>query len=229
MLEEKKITIFPEAHMLHDGSFTTPQGNVVQTNYVDLSGALPLDGLSLAKASEPPFDLRTAAAIRLSAPKRIPQHGGSACQGRTGGSGADLEAGNGGRRGRGAGGAGQAHASPWCESRARTHQDDVQGDGAEDADKRRSVALTFGNDCLIYCILDLCLNPSAPKPPHGPGGHCAMEPRGSRSRDGLRPLAGDGCGVAQWCRTRAGVGVVRVSVHRGPRGRIRADSLFTSK
>ena len=36
--------------------------------YVDLSGGLPLEGLSLAKASEPQFDLQSAATIRLSRP-----------------------------------------------------------------------------------------------------------------------------------------------------------------
>ena len=46
----------------------SPQGNAVQTNYVDLSGGLPLEGLSLAMASEPQFDLQSAATIRLSRP-----------------------------------------------------------------------------------------------------------------------------------------------------------------
>ena len=60
--------IFPDARMLNDGGFTTPQGNLVQSNYVDLSGALPLGGFSLAKASEPRFDLRTTGTVRLSRP-----------------------------------------------------------------------------------------------------------------------------------------------------------------
>ena len=54
--------------MLSDGAFTTPQGNIVQTIYVDLAGQLPLDGLCLAKASEPRFDLRTTGSVRLSRP-----------------------------------------------------------------------------------------------------------------------------------------------------------------
>ena len=54
--------------MLGEGMFMTPQGNVVQTIYVDLTGELPLDGLSLAKASEPRFDIRTAGSVRLSRP-----------------------------------------------------------------------------------------------------------------------------------------------------------------
>ena len=60
--------IFPDARMLNDGGFTTPQGNLVQSNYVDLSGALPLGGFSLAKASEPSFDLRKTGKVRLSRP-----------------------------------------------------------------------------------------------------------------------------------------------------------------
>lgn len=38
------------------------------TNYVDLSGALPLDGRTLVKAAEPQFDLNTTGTIRLSRP-----------------------------------------------------------------------------------------------------------------------------------------------------------------
>ncbi len=59
---------FADARMLSEGAFTTPQGNVVQTIYVDLAGELPLDGLCLAKASEPRFDFRTTGAVRLSRP-----------------------------------------------------------------------------------------------------------------------------------------------------------------
>lgn len=40
----------------------------MQTNYIDLSGALSLDGLTLVKAAEPQFDLHTAGTIRLSRP-----------------------------------------------------------------------------------------------------------------------------------------------------------------
>ena len=54
--------------MLSDGTFTTPQGNAVMTIYVDLAGKLPPGALSLAKASEPRFDLRTADSVRLSRP-----------------------------------------------------------------------------------------------------------------------------------------------------------------
>ena len=68
MPQNSDRAMFPDARMLHDGGFTTPQGNLLQTNYVDLSGALPLGGFTLAKASEPQFDLRTTGAIRLSRP-----------------------------------------------------------------------------------------------------------------------------------------------------------------
>ena len=43
MPEEPESLSFPDAVMLNDGSFTSPQGNVVQTNYVDLSGMLQSD------------------------------------------------------------------------------------------------------------------------------------------------------------------------------------------
>ena len=68
MPKENHPAMFPAAQMLYDGAFTTPQGNLVQTNYVDLSGALPLGGFSLAKAAEPRFDLRKTGTIRLSRP-----------------------------------------------------------------------------------------------------------------------------------------------------------------
>ena len=68
MPQNSDCAIFPDARMLHDGCFTTPQGNLVMSNYVDLSGALPLDGFSLAKASEPRFHLRASGTIRLSRP-----------------------------------------------------------------------------------------------------------------------------------------------------------------
>ncbi|MCY4530664.1 MAG: helix-turn-helix transcriptional regulator, partial [Chloroflexi bacterium] len=42
--------------------------NLVQTNYVDLSGALPTGGVTLGKVSEPQYDLRTMGTVRLSRP-----------------------------------------------------------------------------------------------------------------------------------------------------------------
>ena len=54
--------------MMLEGFFATPQGSLVSTTYVDLSGTLPLDGLCLAKATEPRFELSTTESIRLSRP-----------------------------------------------------------------------------------------------------------------------------------------------------------------
>ena len=68
MPEEPESLSFPDAVMLNDGSFTSPQGNVVQTNYVDLSGMLPMGGIALAKVSEPQYDLRKIGTVRLSRP-----------------------------------------------------------------------------------------------------------------------------------------------------------------
>ena len=68
MPEEPESLSFPDAVMLNDGGFTSPQGNLVQTNYVDLSGMLPMGGVTLAKVSEPQYDLRTIRTVRLSRP-----------------------------------------------------------------------------------------------------------------------------------------------------------------
>ena len=46
----------------------TPQGNQVQTGYVDLSGKVQANTVCLAKVSEPQFDLATTSSIRLSRP-----------------------------------------------------------------------------------------------------------------------------------------------------------------
>ena len=56
--------------MLHDGGFTTPQGNLLQTNYVRSVRRVAVGPASLLAnwASEPQFDLRTTGAIRLSRP-----------------------------------------------------------------------------------------------------------------------------------------------------------------
>ena len=139
MLEEKNERYSPMPTCCTTGRSRRRRATWCRRSYVDLSGALPLDGLSLVKASEPPFDLRTAATIRLSRPSvfrstgevlvRDEREGRARTSMRVTVEGAVAEQAE----------PGQAHASPWCESRARTHQDDVQGDRAEDADKRRSV------------------------------------------------------------------------------------------
>ena len=66
--EHTSLPAFDNARMLGEGSFATPQGNMVHTNYVDLAGKHPPGGLSLVKASDPQFDLRTADSVRLSRP-----------------------------------------------------------------------------------------------------------------------------------------------------------------
>ena len=63
--EQTSRSAFANARMLSEGAFTTPQGNVIQTIYVDLVGQLPPEALSLAKASEPRFDLRTADSVGI--------------------------------------------------------------------------------------------------------------------------------------------------------------------
>ena len=47
----------------------TPQGDMVWTNYVNLSGDIEIRGLCLVKATKPEHDLATGSTIRLSRPK----------------------------------------------------------------------------------------------------------------------------------------------------------------
>ena len=68
MAKEESRSAFPDARLLTEGFFATPQGSLVNTTYVDLSGALSLDGLCLAKATESRFGLSTTEVIRLSRP-----------------------------------------------------------------------------------------------------------------------------------------------------------------
>lgn len=68
MPQEPESLSFRDAVILNDGWFTSAQGNLVQTNYVDLSGTLPMGGVTLAKVSEPQYDLRTLGTVRLSRP-----------------------------------------------------------------------------------------------------------------------------------------------------------------
>ena len=63
--EQTSRSAFANARMMSEGALTTPQGNVIQTIYVDLVGQLPPEALSLAKASEPRFDLRTADSVGI--------------------------------------------------------------------------------------------------------------------------------------------------------------------
>ena len=63
--EQTSRSAFANARMLSEGAFTPPQGDVIQTIYVDLAGQLPPEALSLAKASEPRFRLRTADSVGI--------------------------------------------------------------------------------------------------------------------------------------------------------------------
>ena len=66
--EQTSRSTFANARMLSEGAFTPSQGDVVQTIYVDLAGQLPPEALSLAKASEPRFHLRTADSVGILGP-----------------------------------------------------------------------------------------------------------------------------------------------------------------
>ena len=68
MPEEPESLSFPDAVMLNDGGITSPQGNLVKAIYVDLSGTHPTGGVTLAKVSEPQYDLRTTGTVHLSRP-----------------------------------------------------------------------------------------------------------------------------------------------------------------
>ena len=67
--------MFPQARIVLGGVFLTPQGNNVQTVYVDLSGEVEAKGLCLVKATKPQYDLATASTILLSRPKKF-RHAG---------------------------------------------------------------------------------------------------------------------------------------------------------
>ena len=58
-----------------EGAFLTPQGNYVQTMYVDLSGQVEKDGMRLVKATEAQYGLATASTIRLSRPRAFRDKG----------------------------------------------------------------------------------------------------------------------------------------------------------
>lgn len=68
-MNDEKQSLFPNARVTAEGYLTVPQGNVVWTIYVDLSGQIKQTGLSLVKAAKPKYDLANAATIRLSRPR----------------------------------------------------------------------------------------------------------------------------------------------------------------
>ena len=52
--EQTSRSAFANARMLSEGAFTTPQGDVTQTIYVDLAGQLPPEALSLGEGLRAP-------------------------------------------------------------------------------------------------------------------------------------------------------------------------------
>lgn len=66
--QTNRSTLAAEPLMLAEELFTTPQGDLVRTIYVDLAGWRRPEELSLAKISEPQFGLGTADSVRLSRP-----------------------------------------------------------------------------------------------------------------------------------------------------------------
>ncbi len=68
MEDERREFVFPKMRIATEGAFLTPQGNYVQTMYVDLSGQIEKDGMRLVKATESQYGLATASTIRLSRP-----------------------------------------------------------------------------------------------------------------------------------------------------------------
>ena len=67
-MTKQSRSMFPDARIFSESTFLTPQGNYVQTNFVDISGNIEVNGLCLAKASEPKHNLATWPTIRLSRP-----------------------------------------------------------------------------------------------------------------------------------------------------------------
>jgi hypothetical protein len=65
---KQRRPVFPQARLVSEGVFLTPQGSQVNTVYVDLSGAVEPKRLCLVKATEPQYDLGRASTIRLSRP-----------------------------------------------------------------------------------------------------------------------------------------------------------------
>ena len=151
MAEQENQSSFPDARMLSEGFFTTAQGCLVNTTYVDLSGTLSLDGLGLAKATEPQFELSTTKSIRLSRPSVFRSTGEVLVR--------DEQEGLARRDSR------QTVArvetnSPQTERRVaalnaslRLGDAKVSVNSTEKSEdwKSRSEWMTFGNDWLIYC------------------------------------------------------------------------------
>ena len=68
MSEEKDGRMFPKARIVSEGTFKSPQGDQVQTIYVDLSGEIDTTKLCVVKGTEPQNEPLTRGTIRLSRP-----------------------------------------------------------------------------------------------------------------------------------------------------------------
>ena len=144
--------MFPQAKIAFGGAFLTPQGNNVQTVYVDLSGEVEAKGLCLVKATEPQYDLATASTIRLSLPEVFRHTGGEVLiqdeqEGRARTSTSESvdvpskEPELAGER---------VSALNAALQLGRTKMS-VSGSDKSKRSNTSAAAVTFGRDCLIYC------------------------------------------------------------------------------
>ena len=149
--EQTSRSTFANAQMLNEGGFTTPQGDLVQTIYVDLAGTLPPAALCLVKASEPRFDLRTADSVRLSRPGVFREIGEVLVkdeqEGRARTSTRETTE-------------GPTEATTQMDRRVRAinaglrlchTKSSVSGTTRSERAQTATSAVTFGNDWLIYC------------------------------------------------------------------------------
>ena len=72
MEDERTESLFPKMRIATEGAFLTPQGNYVQTMYVDLSGQVEKDGMRLVKATGGPIWPRDSIHDSLVASKSLP-------------------------------------------------------------------------------------------------------------------------------------------------------------
>ena len=149
---KQREPVFPEMRIAPEGAFLTPQGNYVQTVYVDLSGEVKADRLCLVKATEPQYDLATASTIRLSRPGVFRDKGEVLIQDEQEGrarvsSSETVEVPNEEPRLLGE----RVSALNAALKLSRTKMS-VTGSQRHTKSKSSSQAVTFGADWLIYCV-----------------------------------------------------------------------------
>ena len=71
--EQTSQSTFANARILGEGSFTTPQANVVQTIYVDLAGKLPPEALCSGEGLRAPVRPQNGGLSSALSPKRLPE------------------------------------------------------------------------------------------------------------------------------------------------------------